>query len=283
MRGGRMWVTLRNSDAERVFSGVARISLSDDQKQQDVTPINITLLPDKEAMFPLDEATLTNGAWILMVYDQNGVARLIRGASLAPPKSPAQAPGATNSTQPDDTSLAPEAPPSYVTGVYDASNWTQPQVPPQIQSAESQVNVAGTPAESQVNVAGMPAESQVNVANTQDAAGVNNGGAGSPNPEPQAENGPGQVAATLRQIAVANDNVTLELELSAQNPLKNVTVTLRAGDFQDVRQAYIPTSQGRVPFLVPVKFATSGIYYEIKDEAQRMLASGNGNLRSLGK
>src|SRR5262249_34900814 len=55
MRGGRMWVTLRNADPERIFSGVAHISLSDDQKQQDVTPINVTLLPDKETMFPLDE------------------------------------------------------------------------------------------------------------------------------------------------------------------------------------------------------------------------------------
>src|SRR5262249_43754516 len=117
MRGGRMWVTLRNADPERIFSGVAHISLSDDQKQQDVTPINVTLLPDKETMFPLDEATLTNGAWILMVYDLNGAARLIRGASLAPPNAPARAPGATNSTSPSDPNLAPEVPPSYVTTV----------------------------------------------------------------------------------------------------------------------------------------------------------------------
>jgi hypothetical protein len=87
----------------------------------------------------------------------------------------------------------------------------------------------------------------------------------------------------LRQIAVTNDNATLELEISAQNPLKNIIVTMRAGDFQDVRQAYIPTSQGRVPFLVPTKFATSGIYYEVKDEAQRVLANGNSSLRSLSK
>src|SRR5499426_2653082 len=108
MRGGRMWMTLRNADPDRVFSGVARISLSDDQKQQDVTPIQVTLLPDKETMFPLDEATLTDGGWILMVYDLNGVARLIRGASLAPPKAPARAPGATNSTMPVEPNSAPE-------------------------------------------------------------------------------------------------------------------------------------------------------------------------------
>src|SRR5215475_14191700 len=138
MREGRMFVKLRNADTDRVFSGVARISLSDDQKQQDVTPINVTLLPDKETEFPLDEAKLTDGAWILMVYDLNGAARLIRGASLAPPKAPAQAPGAANPAETVATNPGPEMPPSYVTGVYDATNWTQPQVPPTIQNIESQ-------------------------------------------------------------------------------------------------------------------------------------------------
>src|SRR5262245_11486531 len=261
MRGGRMFMTLRNADPERVFSGVARISLTDDQKQQDVTPINVTLLPDKEMSFPLDEATLTDGGWILMVYDLNGAARLIRGASPAPSKAPAQAPGATNSAEAVATNPGPEVPPSYVTGVYDTTNWTQPQVPPRIQNIESQ-DVAVTTAPS-------PQDSPANVA------------AGSPNAMPQVD--PGQVTATLRQVAVTSENVMLELEISAQNPLKHVTVTLRAGDFQDVRQAFIPTSQGRVPFLVPTAYATAGLYYEVRDEAQRVLANGNSNLRSLGK
>ena len=253
----------RNADPEKVFSGVARVSLSDDQKQQDVTPINVTLLPDKEVMFPLDEATLTDGGWILMVYDLNGAARLIRGASPAPPKAPAQAPGAANSAETVATNPGPEVPPGYVTGVYDATQWAQPQVPPTIQNIESQdvaVSTAPTPQDSSAN-----------------------GVAGSPNAMPQVDNGPGQVTATLRQIAVTSENVTLELEISAQNPLKNVTVTMRAGDFQDVRQAFIPMSQGRVPFLVPIAYASAGLYYEVRDEAQRVLANGNSNLRSLGK
>jgi hypothetical protein len=273
MRGGRMYMTLRNADPERVFSGVARVSLTDDQKQQDVTPINVTLLPDKEMMFPLDEATLTDGGWILMVYDLNGAARLIRGASLAPPKAPAQARGATNSAETVATNPGPEVPPGYVTGVYDATNWTQPQVPPNIQNVEGQdvaVSTAPTPQDNPANgVAG-----SVNAMPQVD---------GSPNAMPQADNAPGQVTATLRQIAVTSENVTLELEISAQNPLKNVTVTMRAGDFQDVRQAFIPTSQGRVPFLVPTAYATAGLFYEVRDEAQRVLANGNSNLQSLGK
>jgi hypothetical protein len=267
MRGGRMFMTLRNADPERVFSGVARISLTEDQRQQDVTPVNVTLLPDKEVAFPLEDATLTNGDWILMVYDLNGAARLIRGASLAPPKAPAQAPGASNTNEAVAQNPGPEVPPSYVTGVYDATNWTQPQVPPQVQNIESQ-DVA------------------VSAAPTAQDSGANFS-AGTPNTTPQIDNSPGnspgQVVAALRQVAITSENVTLELDISAQNPLKNVTVTLRAGDFQDVRQAFIPTSQGRVPFLVPVTFASAGLFYEIRDESQRVLATGSSTLSSVGK
>ncbi|HEY8459644.1 MAG TPA: SPOR domain-containing protein, partial [Blastocatellia bacterium] len=182
MRGGKMYMMLRNTDADRVFSGVARISLSDDKKQQDVAPINVTVLPDKEVMFPVDEATLTNGDWILMVYDQNGAARLIRGASFAPPKKPAQTPAEVDSTE---LAAAQEAPPSYVTGIYDATNWTQPQVSPQAESVEPQTDLQTA------------TDAQDAVADSQAAFA-------------QATNDPGTVTAVLRQIAVTNENVTLE-------------------------------------------------------------------------
>ncbi|MGH9754253.1 MAG: SPOR domain-containing protein [Blastocatellia bacterium] len=264
MRGGRMWMTLRNADSERDFSGVARISLSNDDKQQDVTPVQFTLPPDKEASFPLDGATLTNGAWILMVYDQDGVARLIRGASLAPPRASAQA--FTNSTTTVNPNFASQVPPSYVTGVYDATNWTQPQISPQIQGAEPQ---------------DVPVSEAADMQNEADSVDV--GAAGSSARMPQMETGPEQVVVTPRQIALTNENVTLELVISAQNPIKSVTVTLRAGDFQDVRQVFIPTSRGRVPFLIPVAHASRGLYYEVKNEAQRVLANGGSDLRSLSK
>jgi hypothetical protein len=263
-------MTLRNTDTDRVFSGVARISLSDDKKQQDVTPISVTVLPDREAMIPVDDAMLTNGEWILMVYDQNGAARLIRGASLSKLKKPAQGQISTGGTDSTELAPAPEVPPSYVTGVYDTTSWTQPEVPPQAENSEQQTAVPVAPI-----APGAPSG--------QDDTQVVEGATDSTTPNAQAANDPGVVTAALRQIAATNENVTLELDISGQNALKNITVTLRAGDFQDVRQAFIPTSQGRVPFLVPARFASEGIYYEIKDEAQRLLHSGNSNLRSLSK
>jgi hypothetical protein len=260
MRDGRMWMKLRNTDSDRSFSGMARVTLSDEKNQQDVTPMQFTLPPDMEESFPVDEATMKNGNWILMVYDENGAARLVRGATIVSPASVNQAVSNQAALGGNNQSAAAQGPPSYVTGVYDAT-WGAPQpaspnpgagpgtLPPALESAASN--------SSNGNVAPVaPTEKDV---------------------------APGQVAVTPRQIAITTENVTLEFEIAASSPLNYIVVTLRAGEFQDVRQALMTTPQGRVPFLVPANYATAGFYYEVKDEAQRVLASGSGDFRRIAR
>jgi len=271
MRDGRMFMTLRNNDTDRPFTGMARVSLSDEKNsnQQDVMPMTITVGPDQEASFPVDEAKFKDGNWMLMVFDQNGAARLIRGASFPAPPKPDQVAAAPNSQKtPNSPSpqtpvideQTPQGPPSYVTGVYDAT-WAQAPAPPQGQQGQD-VASQNAPA---------PATAP-DPANTQN-------GAASTSPPP----GPGEVTVNPRQIAITPENVTLELEISGQGPLNYIIVTLRAGDYQDVRQALMSTPQGRVPFLVPYEHSRGGFIYEIKDEAQRVLASGSGDFRQLAK
>lgn len=250
MRDGRMWMRLRNTDSERSFSGMARVTLSDDKRQQDVVPMQFTLPPDKEESFPVDEATLTNGNWILMVYDQNGAARLVRGASLAP-RTLVEAPAAQNSSEPNSS----QGPPSYITGVYDATGWVPSQAPAPNPGVEAQNSAA---------------------------ANSTNGNVSATAP-PEMEAAPGQVVVTPRQIAVTTENVTVEFDISAPTPLNYIVVTLRAGSFQDVRQALMSTPHGRVPFLIPIEHTSSGFYFEVKDEAQRLLASGSGDFRRMAR
>lgn len=255
MRDGRMWMRLRNTDSERSFSGMARVTLSNDKNQQDVTPMQFTLPPDQEESFPVDEATLVDGNWILMVYDQSGSARLVRGASLAP-RTLVEAPAAQNAPDPNP----PQGPPSYITGVYDATGWTPSQAPAPNPGIEPQSAVVPTP----------------------DAGNFQNGNV-SPTAPPEMEAAPGQVVVTPRQIAVTTENVTVEFDISAPAPLNYIVVTLRAGEFQDVRQALMSTPHGRVPFLIPVEHASAGFYFEVKDEAQRVLASGSGDFRRMAR
>ncbi len=268
MREGRMFMKLRNLDSDRSFTGMARITLSDEKNQQDVAPMQFTIAPDKEELFPVDEATLVDGNWILMVYDERGSARLVRGASLAKP-----APQNAAATQ--TAAVAPnQAPPGFVTGVYDAREWGASENPTTAPS-----NPAGAAGQPQNNGL-VPISDNSIPANSNPAVTQNSGDASAP---PQPPVAPGQVTVTPRQIAVTAENVTMEFELSAPAPLSYITVTLRAGDFQDTRQALMSTAQGRVPFMVPVKHTSEGFFYEIKNESLQVLASGNGDFRSLGR
>ncbi len=266
MREGRMFMKLRNLDSDRSFTGMARITLSDEKNQQDVAPMQFTIAPDREELFPVDEATLVDGNWILMVYDERGAARLVRGASLAKP--PAQNAAATQNAAADPN----QGPPALVTGVYDATEWKASEAP-------APSNPAGATGQPQNNGL-VPISDNPNPANPNPAGAQNSSDASAP---PQPPVAPGQVTVTPRQIAVTAENVTMDFELSAPAPLSYITVTLRAGDYQDTRQALMSMAQGRVPFMVPVKHTSEGFFYEIKNEVLQVLASGNGDFRSLGR
>lgn len=199
MRDGRMWMRLRNTDSERSFSGMARVTLSDDKRQQDVVPMQFTLPPDKEESFPVDEATLTNGNWILMIYDQNGAARLVRGASLAP-------------------RTLVEAPPRKI-----HLSRTRRKAR-RLTSPASMTRPAGVPSQAPAPNPGVEAQNSV-------AANSTNGNVSATAP-PEMEAAPGQVVVTPRQIAVTTENVTVEFDISAPTPLNYIVVTLRAGVFK---------------------------------------------------
>lgn len=273
MREGRMWMKLRNLDADRSFSGMARITLSDERNQQDVAPRQFTLPPDSEESFPVDEATMAPANWILMVYDERGVARLVRGASLAPkqpPQNPAQNTVVAQTAA--DQNDAAQGPPSYVTGVYDATGWTLSQNAPESPNPASQT-------EKPQNNGLVP------IPDNSNSAGANSPGDGAATPPapPSPPVAPGQLTVVPRQIAVTAENVTMEFDISAPAPPGYISVTLRAGDYQDTRQALMSTPQGRVPFLIPIKHTAEGFSYEIKNEALQSLASGNGDFRGLAR
>ncbi len=260
MRNGQMYMTLRNLDPERAFSGNARVMLTNDRTQQDLAPMPIVIDPDQEQSFPINDARVVDGDWMLMVYDQGGKARLVRGASLAPRRPAPQPDPAAQQTA--------QGPPSLVTGepvTFDATGgWRLAEAPAEVEGAP--VPPAGANPGSNLLSQGGGAQ------------GAN--GPGQPAPQ---DNSPAQVTVTPRQIAVTTENIILEFDIAASRPLNYVVITLRSAQYQDTRQALMTTPQGRVPFLVPVTSATGAFTYELKDEAGAVLASGAGDFRRLSR
>jgi hypothetical protein len=247
-------LTLRNLDPERAFTGSARVTLTSERDQQDIEPLPLALEPGREETIALRDARVLNGDWMMMVYDQGGVARLVRGASFEPPKPPAPP------KQAPTPAPAPANPPGFVTGMIDATGeWTLSD------SSAAQPGAEGA-ADGGENASG--------------GGGAEAGPEGDPNAN--AQDGPlPEVTVSPRQLSSNNESVTMEFDISASRAINYLTITIRAGDFQDTRQALMSTTQGKVPFLVPANYAKEGFSYELKDDKGNILASGAGDFRMM--
>lgn len=254
LRNGQLIMKLRNLDSARGFSGVARVTLSDDRNSNEVRPMQFNLPPDAEVELPIEDPVAMGSNWMLMVFDENKVMRLLRGESVGS-KQLAGRPGSAS----DPGSLNA---PQYVTGTPDVAG-----VPAIFDSTGAPSPAGLVPMSDAPNPTGLPSADASPA--TQPPGSVAGADA------------PAQLTVIPRQIAATTENVTLEFDIAAPQPLNYITVTLAAGDYRDVRPALLSTTRGRVPFLVPTAQATGTFLYEIKDESGRVLAGGNGDFRQL--
>ncbi|MBS1786482.1 MAG: SPOR domain-containing protein [Acidobacteria bacterium] len=253
MRNGQLVMRIRNLDGNRPFTGTARVTLSDDRKSRDLAPMQFDVKPEDEFVVPLNESVTPGDDWMLMVYDENGALRLLRGQTIGQ-KPGASAQQAQNNAQPNQPELNP---PPYVTPVYDATT-TPGQIPA--------VGTVPTPQNS--NLSG----------SLENNSAPHSGSASDGTVDP---NAPTQLTVTPKLIAVTTDNVTMEFEIASPQPLQYISVTLAAGEHRDTRQALMSTTRGRVPFLVPAAQAQGAFLFEIKDENGRTLAGGAGDFRQM--
>jgi hypothetical protein len=193
-RNGQLRLVVQNLDTQRPFKGMARVAVGDSVLQNETNPVALALRPNEEREFPLN-AALANGAYTMMIYDEAGALKIMRGASIG-------------------AGLPRSAPPEQVAA------------PP-------------------------PPENDITI--------------------------------VPRQIAVTSENLTLEFEITSQRPLGYISLTLRAGNLTDVKRAVLTGTQGRIPFLVPVRTPDTAFTYELKDDNDRLLMTGEDDLRRLGK
>ncbi len=261
MSGGQMVIKIKNLDQQRSFAGSARVTLSDDQETNEVAPVSFTLQPNEEKMVPVDQ-TMSSGEWMLMVYDQRQAVQLIRSAPFGQRPAPAQA-STNDSVESSIWKLAEssgDGPASNrqpnavgvpnVTGIYDATTG-QPQVPAAPEAAAGR----GTSFDS-TNFENEPGNNQQ---------------------PPAAALAPGQVTVVPRQIGASGENIMMELDITAPQPLNYIKVSVRSGRYQDERYAMVSSTSGRIPFLVPAKQAGGEFTFEVKDDSNTVLASGSGS------
>ncbi|MFN0112843.1 MAG: SPOR domain-containing protein [Blastocatellia bacterium] len=251
MRNGQLVMKIRNLDLDRSFTGTARVTLSDDRKSNDLAPMKFDVNADGEIEVPINENVAAGGDWMLMVYDEAGALRLIRGQMIGSKNASGQQ--AQNNRQPGQADLT--APP-YVTPVFDATGSSIPSV-------------------------GSVPTSQNSVGNNSSSGAAGSSGSGSTPTDPVDPTAPAQLTVTPRLIATTTENVTMEFDIASPQPLQYISVTLAAGEYRDTRQALMSTTRGRVPFLIPAVHAQGAFLFEVKDESGRTLAGGAGDFRQM--
>ncbi len=265
MRDGQLMMKIKNTDLQRSFNGVARITVSDDKNSNDVSPMSFELRPNEEKVVPVNESTMAYGDWMMMVYDEKQVVQLVRSApfgqrpaplvpesqTAAQPAQPSQAePGPWKLSEPAEGGPPPNSLPN-VTGVFDATVDGKP-VQPDSGTPSKNIGTGPQQLERQVETSSPPIQ-------------------------------PGQVAVIPRQVAVTAENVTIELDISASQPLGYVRVSLRAGSYQDDRYALLSTRNGRIPFLIPAAQAKGEFGFEVRNDTGNVLGGGAGDFRQLGR
>ncbi len=198
-RNGQLQLVVQNLDARQSFKGRATVTVDDGKRQSESPPMPLALRPDEERAFPLN-ASLVNGSYTMMIYDEHGGVRIIRVAPLGAGLPQSKTAGATSSSPP---------PPSL--------------------------------------------------------------------PE-------NDISVVPRQIAATSENITLEFEITSQRPLGYITLTLRVGSaYTQPQRAVLASNQGRIPFLVPTRLPETAFTYELKDDSERVLLTGEDDLRRLVK
>jgi SPOR domain len=266
MNEGQMVLKLRNLDQQRSFSGLARLTLSDDSNANgtsDIAPVPIELGPEEEKIVPINDVKNASGDLMLMVYDQRQAVQLIRSVPIGRRPAVQRAVVAANREEEQSANTfeggAPPVDPN-TWKITDAGGDNSPSVEVSGGTQQGLPNVTGTydatnpPVPSEVP--GLPGDSNSAPQNT--------------NPDIP----PGQIVINPRQISSTAESTTMELGISGSQPIGYVKVSIRAGAFQDEKVAVFPTANGSVPFLIPAKDATGQYSYEIRNDAGKVIGSG---------
>src|SRR5262245_24755130 len=96
--GGRLQVSLTNTDSAREFRGAAQITIDAPDRQSEVTRFEFTLAPQESRLFPIDSQVAAGAHYTLSIHERAGTLILLknapinRGAEAEPATAPPPAP-----------------------------------------------------------------------------------------------------------------------------------------------------------------------------------------------
>ncbi len=247
-KAGQLLVTLQNRNSRHAFRGTVKWTLSDGERERPQPPMQIEIGPGQTQEFPLQGG---GKSYLLTVQDEKGAPLLTQNGAFGQ--------GARQQV------IAQQQTPRNPAG--------QPGDVPVEQDEDD-----GRPRQ--------PRPGEKVVLETANYPKDKSDGNASAEPKSDAKQEPvqpGDVKVIVRQVAETAENVTIEFEIIAREPLGMIAMTIHTASTSDTKQAIMTTKQGRLPFLAPAGDTNGNIAYELRNEQGVILATGSKPFRELVK
>lgn len=251
-KDGHLLVTLQNRNSRHAFRGKVKWVLSDGEQERPQLPMQIEIGPGQTQEFPLQGS---GKSYLLTVQDEQGAPLLTQNGAW---REGGQQQVSTGNQLARNIAPNPASPPGDVPIQQDED--LDDGIPRKPRPGEKVL----------LETANYPKDDSERAAESKPEA----------KKEPLQ---PGDVKVIVRQVAESAENVTVEFEILAREPLGMIAMTIHTASTSDTKQAIMTTKQGRLPFLAPAGDTNGTISYELRNEQGVLLATGSKAFRDLAK
>src|SRR5262245_59897529 len=285
--GGRLRVSLTNTDSAREFRGEAQVSIDAPDRQPEVARFEFTLAPQESRLFPIDSQGAAGAHYTLSIHERTGTLILLknapinRSAEAAPAAAPPPAPTPPVSTARTGAKgltvkarLAAGRPRSSP-GAEIKTPIGQPSHP-----QERETNIVVVPAAPTAAPDAAAPEQQADMIKKQSAKFARRGKSAENNPPAAQQPTSSQAGKVEALISDEPPSMVLAFDITAPSPIINASLSVSAKGFNG-RQTITVQRTGSAEFELPDEFNEPKINYTLTDASGKTLIAGEFDFEAL--
>lgn len=299
--GGRLRVSLTNTDSAREFRGAAQVSIDAPGRQSEVARFEFTLGPQESRLFPLDSQGAAGDHYSLSIHERAGTLILLknapinRGGDAEPAVAPPPAPTPLALTRSAPASPAPAAQTS-ATGLTvkarlaagrsrpstgDEIKLSLERAQPQGRETNIVVTAEAPTVATEATAPEQPSGSQLAAINKKRSAKFARRGK-SDEIKPLVAQQPASTPAGEVEEPISDEptSIALVFDITAPSPIINGSLSVSANSFNK-RQAINVKGAGSAQFELPDDFNGSKINYTLTDASGKTLIAGEFDFEAL--
>jgi len=285
--GGRLRVTLTNTDSAREFRGAAQVSIDAPDRQTEVSKFEFTLAPQESRLFPIDSQGAAGAQYTLSIHERAGTLILLKNAPI------------TRSAEEEPAAAPPPAPAPPVSTAQTAAKGLTVKArlaagkPRPSQGAEIKLHSEqlSHPQEKETNIVVVPAapnaapeqpsEQQADAIKKLSAKSARRGKSAEANPlAVERPTSPPQSGKVEALISDEPPSMVLAFDITSPSPIINASLSVSAKAFKG-RQVINIQGMGSAEFELPDEFNEPKINYTLTDASGKTLIAGEFDFESL--